>query len=181
MKSSKKDTAIAWIITIGCIVLVAVFAVWWHRERLLGPETEKIEVEPVKSEELNNTILALLQYNGYDTEEVNLDTINPTVSAKELSDNLTDLVNNVSSTHAVVVPIVSQNLLFTPAPSIVWLKDERTIRPVLFVSANESEVTYYDPTSGEQTTLGFSSFHKMYDEAERQCVYIAPRGYEGYQ
>lgn len=179
MSNKTRDTAIIWLVTIGCIVCVSIFAVWWHKNKM-EKLSDEAEVVPVNEDELRTSVDHLFQYNGFDTDNIDLSELVITDKAKELSDSLIYTVNTASDTHSVVVPIADQNLLFVPAPSVIWIDNENHLLPTVFISANESEVQAYDPTSDEIVIYPFTSFQKMYDKAGRQCVYIAPRGYDDY-
>lgn len=84
-------------------------------------------------------------------------------------------LNRVVNPTRIAVPITGANLLFVPAPSIIWL-DDGTVHPVVFLYADEATITVADPDSGV-SARPFSVTHKQYDAADRQAVYLADRGY----
>lgn len=82
----------------------------------------------------------------------------------------------IHATTKVAVPIQGSNILFLPAPSLIWIADGDTTKPVVFLYADEASITIADPDAGV-TTKPFSVLSKQYGEAGRQAVYLANRGY----
>lgn len=120
----------------------------------------------------------LLRANGYTIDRDELDSDIPEdAEAPGVSETLNPILNRLSDTSKVSVPIVGQNLLFVPAPSIVWIADDIGYRPVVFLHADEATATVSDPEKGEVEEHPFSVFQRMYANADSQCVYIADRGY----
>lgn len=122
----------------------------------------------------------LLRANGYDdVSKGSLASLPEDDDALTVSESLNRIVNGMSASSEVAVPISGQNLLFIPAPSMVWTDDGGDVHPVVFLYADEATVTVSDPREGV-VEHPFSTFSKMYDSAGRQCIYIADRGYSTY-
>ncbi len=84
-------------------------------------------------------------------------------------------LNRILNVTRVAVPIVGSNVMFLPAPSVIWI-DDGAVRPVVLLYADEATVTIADPEAGV-SAQPFSLLCRQYDAANRQAVYIADRGY----
>ena len=122
------------------------------------------------------TAYILLKANGYDVNRTEFSSVSPTDKAYQLAETLNPVLNRVSQSSRIAVPITGQNLLYVPAPAIIWIEENEEVRPVVFLYADEATVTVADPSEGVKE-YPFSVMHKMYDAAVRQCVYITDRGY----
>ncbi len=126
--------------------------------------------------EYSDTVAAtyiLLRANGL---EEGKDMLSERLEDTDKAYKLAESINGFVSATDVAVPMTGQNLLFVPAPSLIWIRDGESNRPVVFLYADEATVTIADPYSGLQS-YPFSVAHRMYDDAVRQAVYIADRGY----
>ena len=171
------------ISTVVIIVTVTAFALWWHRDTIF-PSTddtdEMVITNKIDEGQLEDTVKQLFLYNHMEVSDSELQGISTNNDAITLANELTPIVNSDSSTAKVIVPVISQNLLFVPAPSIVTAIMNGQVVPTLFIRADEATVIAYNPMTNIVVEYPFSSFSKSYDEAGRQCVFITDRGYSGY-
>ena len=181
-----KDRSAATIIISVIVVIIAItsFALWWHRGIVFpdtGNDTEEILIsEELDKSQLDSTIEQLFSYNDMEVSGSELQDVSLDNSSVSLANDLTPVVNSNSSTAKVIVPIIDQNLLFIPAPSLVTIAMNGVAVPMLFIRANESTVVAYNPMTNNEVNYPFSTFSKSYDDAGRQCVFIVDRGYSGY-
>lgn len=124
-------------------------------------------------------VYILLRANGYEVSKEDLSTIPTDDNALGISENLNRIVNGVSDSSKVALPVSGLNLVFLPAPSMIWIDQDGDVYPVVYLFSDDSKVTVSNPREGIRE-YPFSVFHKMYDSAERQCIYIADRGFLTY-
>ena len=183
-RGREEDSSAAFVVVvISIIIVISALAIWWHRDTIFPSNgTDEVDQVPtgVDKDYLDSSLKELSSLNGMEISSSELADVPSTGDVRILSDEMTSIVNNNSSTTKVIVPIAGQNLLFVPAPSLVTVIMNGQIVPTVFVSADESQVNVYNPMSGEVTAYPFSSFSKSYDDAGRQCLFIADRGYSGY-
>ena len=172
------------ILVIMIVVIVTAFALWWHRDTIFPVTTNESEdvviTDTMDKSQLDDTIGKLFTYNDMEISGTELEDVSPDNDSVSLANDLTPVVNNNSSTTKVIVPVIDQNLLFVPAPSVVTVVMNGTVVPTLFIRADEATVVAYNPMSDKVANYPFSTFSKSYDEAGRQCIFITDRGYSGY-
>lgn len=180
----ERNSATVVIAVVMIVVIVTAFALWWHRDTIFpetSVESEDIVVtDTLEKSQLDDTLGQLFIYNDMKVSDTELQDISPNNNSVSLANELTPVVNNNSSTSKVIVPVIDQNLLFVPAPSIVTVVMNSRAVPMLFIGADEATVIAYNPVSDKVDNYPFSKFSKSYDEAGRQCIFITDRGYSGY-
>ena len=123
-----------------------------------------------------SVVFDLLKINGYGPTGRDIPDIPSGCDSETFTKLLNESIEGTFNGDKVILNLDHQDVRYLPSPSVVWLNDNGSTHPVIFLYIDNDTVTVSDTTRG-MVKYPMEEFDRIYRDAGSQSVFISDRGY----